>query len=79
MPKKMKKMDKLLVWSGDSHIERVRSCLASLSILTVRIVFLEYSQLRKKDYNLVVREFGGFDNVLLDVGVCAILHPFIML
>ena len=28
---------------GDSHIERVRSCLAILSMLKVRVVDLEYS------------------------------------
>ena len=55
-----------------SHIECVRDCLACLSLLTVRVVVLEYSQLHKKPYNLVVCEFGGFENVLRDAGVCAI-------
>ena len=32
-----------------------------------------YSQLHKKAYNLVVCEFGGFENVLCDAGVHAIL------
>ena len=56
----------------DSRIECVRDCLASLSLLTVRVVALEYSQLHKKPYNLVVREFRGFENVLRDAGVRAI-------
>ena len=40
-------------------------------MLTVRVVALEYSQLHKKPYNLMVCEFGGFENVLRDVGVHA--------
>ena len=44
---------------GDFRIERVRSGLGSLSLLTVRVLILEYSQ-------LVVCEFGGFENVLRD-------------
>ena len=40
---------------GDSRIERV-----SDRMLTVRVAVLEYSQLHKKAYNLVVCEFGGF-------------------
>ena len=53
---------------GDSHIKHVCARLASLSILTV-IAVLEYSQLHKKAYNLVLCEFGGFENVLCDAGV----------
>ena len=37
----------------DSRIELVRDRLASLNLLTVRVVVLEYSQLHKKPYNLV--------------------------
>ena len=33
---------------GDSRIKRVRDCIALLSMLTVRVVVLEYSQLHKK-------------------------------
>ena len=65
---KKKKMNKL----GDYCIEHVRGCLASLSLLTVRVVALEHSQLHKKAYNLVVCEFGGLENVLCDAGVRAI-------
>ena len=54
---------------GDSRIERVRDLL---SMLTVRVAVQEYSQLHKKAYNLVVCEFGGFENVLRDVGIRAI-------
>ena len=50
---------------GDSHIKHV---CARLSMLTV-IAVLEYSQLHKKAYNLVLCEFGGFENVLCDAGV----------
>ena len=53
----------------DSRIECVHDRLASLCLLTVRVVALEYSQLHKKSYNLVVCEFGGFENVLRDAGV----------
>ena len=52
-----------IVSLGDSRIERVRNRLDMLSILTVRVAVQEYSQLHKKAYNLVVCEFGGFENV----------------
>ena len=52
-----------IVSLDDSRIERVHDRLASLCLLTVRVVALEYSQLHKKYYNLVVCEFGGFENV----------------
>ena len=54
---------------GDSHLKHVCGCLASLRMLTVIVVVLEYNQLHKKAYNVVVCEFGGFENVLHDVGV----------
>ena len=44
--------DGQIVSLDDSRIERVRDRLASLSLLTVRVVALEYSQLHKKPYNL---------------------------
>ena len=43
---------------------RVHCRLTALSMLTVRIVVLERSQL---GLNLIVWEFGGFENVLRDV------------
>ena len=52
-------------------IERVRR-----RMLTVRVVVLQYSQLHKKTYNLVVCEFGGFENVLRDVGIRAIYQRY---
>ena len=61
--------DGQIVSLDDSRIERVRD---RLDLLTVRVVALEYSQLHKKPYNLVVCEFGGFENVLRDAGVRAI-------
>ena len=38
----------------------IYSVYASLSLLTVGVVVLEYNQVHKKPYNLVVCEFGGF-------------------
>ena len=49
-----------------------RACTRPFDMLTVRVAVLEYSQLHKKAYNLVVCEFGGFENVLRDVGIRAI-------
>ena len=46
--------DGQIVRLDDSRIECVRDCLASLSLLTVRVVVLEYSQLHKKPYNFVI-------------------------
>ena len=55
--KKKKKLDKCIMpeWQyrqivslGDSRIKRVRDRIAFLSMLTVRVVVLEYSQLHKK-------------------------------
>ena len=37
-----------IVSLGDSRIKRVRDHIAFLSMLTVRVVVLEYSQLHKK-------------------------------
>ena len=46
--KKKKKKDGQIVSLGDSRIKRVRDRIAFLSMLTVRVVVLEYSQLHKK-------------------------------
>ena len=40
--------DGQIVSLGDSRIKRVRDRIAILSMLTVRVVVLEYSQLHKK-------------------------------
>ena len=40
--------DRQIVSLDDSRIKRVRDCIAFLSMLTVRVVLLEYNQLRKK-------------------------------
>ena len=53
--------DQQIVCLGDSRIERVRDRLDLLNMLTVRVAVLEYNQLHKKAYNLVVCEFGGFE------------------
>ena len=48
---------------GNACIERVCCRLTALSMLAVRLVVLERSQLHKKAYNLILCEFGGFKNV----------------
>ena len=45
---------------GYFRIERVGGRLFFLSMLTVRVVILEYRQLHKKAYNLVAFEFGMY-------------------
>ena len=40
--------DRQIVSLGDSRIKRVRDNIAFLSMLTVRVVVLEYNQLHKK-------------------------------
>ena len=47
----------------------LRGCLATLSVLVVRISLLEYSKIHEK---FIVCEFGGFQNVLRDARVRAI-------
>ena len=56
----------------DSCVDCLRGCLATLSILVVRIALLEYSKTHEKAYKLIVCEFGGFQNVLCDACVHAI-------
>ena len=55
---------------ADSRIDCLR---ATLSVLVVRIALLEYSKIHEKAYKCIVCEFEGFQNVLHDVCVCAIL------
>ena len=55
---------------ADSRIDCLR---ATLSVLVVRIALLEYSKIHEKAYKCIVCEFGGFQNVLHDACVCAIL------
>ena len=57
---------------ADSCMDCLRGCLATLSILVVRISLLEYSKIHEKAYKFIVCEFGGFQNVLRDACVCAI-------
>ena len=40
--------DRQIVSLDDSRIKRVRDCIAFLSMLTVRVVVLEYNQLHKR-------------------------------
>ena len=54
------------------YIPAVHTCLATLSVLGVRISLLEYSKIHEKAYKCIVCEFGGFQNVLRDACVCAI-------
>ena len=50
--------------------------LASLNLLTVRVVVLESSQLHKKPYNIVVCEFGVFEHVLRDAGFYIFINVY---
>ena len=50
----------------------LRGCLATLSVLIVRIALQEYSKIHEKAYRCIVCEFGGFQNVLHDACVRAI-------
>ena len=56
---------------ADSRMDCLRGCLATLSVLVVRIALLEYSKIHEA-YNCIVCEFGGFQNVLRDACVRAI-------
>ena len=49
---------------ADSRMDCLRGCLATLSVLVVRIALLEYSKIHEKAYKCIVCEFGGFQNVL---------------
>ena len=55
-----------------SRMDCLRGCLATLSVLVVRIALLEYSKIHEKAYKCIVCEFGGFQNVLRDACVHAI-------
>ena len=57
---------------ADSRMDCLRGCLATLSVLVVRISLLEYSKIHEKAYKCIVCEFGGFQNVLRDACVRAI-------
>ena len=57
---------------ADLRMVCFRGCLATLSVLVVRIALLEYSKIHEKSYKFIVCEFGGFQYVLHDVCVCAI-------
>ena len=59
---------------ADSRMDCLRGCLATLSILVVRIALLEYSKIHEKAYKCIVCEFGGFQNVLRDACVAPSLH-----
>ena len=45
---------------ADSRMDCLRGCLATLSVLIVRISLLEYSKIHEKAYKFIVCEFGGF-------------------
>ena len=45
---------------ADSHVDCLRGCLATLSILEGRIAFLEYIKIHEKACKFMVCEFGGF-------------------
>ena len=48
---------------ADSHMDYLRGCLATLSVLVVTIALLNYSKIHEKAYKFIVCEFGGFQNV----------------
>ena len=48
---------------ADSRIDCLRGCLATLSVLVVRIALLECSKIHEKAYKCIVCEFVGFQNV----------------
>ena len=54
---------------ADLRIDCLWGCLATLSVLVVRISLLEYSKVHEKAYKCIVCEFGGFQNVLRDACV----------
>ena len=49
---------------ADLRMDCLRGCLATFSVLVVRIALLEYSKIHEKAYECIVCEFGGFQNVL---------------
>ena len=57
---------------ADSRMDCLRGCLATLSVLVVRISLLEYSKIHEKAYKCIVCEFVHFQNVLRDACVRAI-------
>ena len=57
---------------ADSGMDCLQGCLATLSVLIVRIALQEYSKIHEKAYKCIVCEFGGFQNVLRDACVRAI-------
>ena len=57
---------------ADSRMDCLRVCLATLSVLVVRISLLEYSKIHEKAYKCIVCEIGGFQNVLRDACIRAI-------
>ena len=75
MPFVEEEEDGQIVSLDNLRIKRVQDRIAFLSMLTVRVVVLEYSQLHKKAKNFLVYEFGGFENVLRDAGIRAIPLP----
>ena len=46
--------------SADSRMDCLRGCLVTLSVLVVRIAFLEYRKIHEKAYKFIVCEFGAF-------------------
>ena len=57
---------------ADLRMDCFRGCLATLSVLVVRIALLEYSKILEKSYKFIVCVFGGFQYVLHDACVRAI-------
>ena len=51
---------------ADTRMDCLRGCLATLSVLLVRIALPEYIKIHEKAYKCTFYEFGGFQNVLRD-------------
>ena len=49
---------------ADLRMDCLRGCLATSSILLVRIVPLEYSKIHEKAYKFIVCEFGGLSKCI---------------
>ena len=61
---------------ADSRMDCLRGCLATLSVLVVKISLLEYSKIHEKAYKCIVCEFRGFQNVYITRCVRP-RHPYI--
>ena len=52
---------------ADSRIDCLRGCLATLSVLVVRIALLEYSKIHEKAYKCIVCELESTDSLIYNI------------